>query len=143
MIDKPNMSKAAQSAKTVDQRPIKVAQVLDEFTVVINRGTADGLREGQRVLIYTIGDDVMDPDTGESLGKLEVVKGTGKVRHLQDRMATVTSDMKAPAGRTIRTGRSPLAAAMLGISLGPEEEILPATRVQFEDAAVGDLVRLI
>ena len=131
----------AAAGDSVD-RPMKVAEVLDPFTVVVNKGSEHGLRVGQRVLIYAIGHEVRDPDTGESLGALELIKGTGKISHLQPRMAQVSSDMKTAPGRTIRRQASGLAALSLDL-YGPVEETLPPKPVAFEDAATGDLVRII
>jgi hypothetical protein len=123
---------------------IKVAKVIDEYTLVINKGLADGVKAGQRFLIYTYGDEVIDPDTRVSLGKLEIVKGTGRVSHLQGSMATVRSDMTAkPSRSTRKIKRQNPFGGILG-NLGTEEEIeesLPATTVPFEEPKVGDLVK--
>jgi len=127
-------------SSTPQERRLKVAKVLDPFTIVLNKGGRDGVKVGQRVLVYSIGEEIFDPDTKESLGRLEVVKGTGKVSHVQPQMATVASDMKAPAGRTIRGAPGGLSAIALGIQ-GREEEVLPPTPVEFESVVPGDLVR--
>jgi hypothetical protein len=119
----------------------KVAKVVDDYTLVLNAGSEHGVSIGQRFLIYAIGEEILDPDTEESLGQLEIVKGTGKVTHVQERICTISSDMKASAGRTVRrTGSSPLAAIQL---FGKQEieEILPAEKVSFEDPEKGDLAK--
>lgn len=70
-----------------------VADVIDENTVVINRGQAHGVKKGQRWLIYQNTDrEIRDPESGESLGFLEVTRGTGKVIHVQDVMATIRAE---------------------------------------------------
>ena len=69
----------------------KVVDVIDEFRVVINKGGSDGVSLGDRFLIYQIGDELFDPDTNESLGQLEIVRGQGRASHVQERMSTVTS----------------------------------------------------
>ncbi|PIC72515.1 hypothetical protein [Sporosarcina sp. P17b] len=73
---------------------IKVAQIMDDEynSVVINKGSEHGIRIDQTFLLYEIGEEIFDPDTKESLGKVEIVKGTGKVTHVQDKISTVTSD---------------------------------------------------
>ena len=78
-----------------------VAQVLDKgYAVVINSGARDDINQGQRFLIYELSsEDVFDPISGESLGHLEIVKGTGAVSHLQERMATITSDRQTTTRR--------------------------------------------
>ena len=123
---------------------IKVAKVIDEYMLVINKGSDDGIKDGQRFLIYAIGDEVTDPDTGEPLGKLEIVKGTGRVTHCQAKLSTVSSDMQASARRTVRHKPSPLRglmSAMEPLYLQETEETLPAQKVPFEAAKAGDLVK--
>jgi hypothetical protein len=134
------------SEHKIRRRPpeAKVAVVRDPYTLVLNVGSSDGVAVGQRYLIYAVGPEVMDPDTGESLGKLEVVRGTGKVTHLQERLATIASDMKGAPGRTIRKqgqggSFSPIAAALYGQR--EVEEILPPEAEPFDEPERGDLAR--
>ncbi len=110
--------------------------VVDEFRVVINRGYRDGLKLGARVAIYAVSkENLVDPETREDLGKLEIVRGVGAVSHVQEKIATVRSSMRRPSPRTIV--RRPWSLA-----LGQEEEIKEEPiEVPFEDPEVGDFVR--
>lgn len=73
--------------------PATIVKVIDDFQIVINKGKEDGIRQGQRVLLYNLSDDeIIDPNTGESLGYLEIVKGTGRVIHIQEKMAIIESE---------------------------------------------------
>jgi len=67
----------------------KVAKVIDSYRVVINRGSRDNIKTGDRFLVFQIGEEILDPDTKESLGNVEIIKGKGKVIHLQEKMATI------------------------------------------------------
>jgi len=127
---------------------IKVAHIIDRYSLALNKGSADGIKVGQRFLIYSIGDEIKDPDTNASLGKLEIVKGTGKVTNLQDHIATIGSDMKESPKRIIRrinTGRSYYQTALanaLSMYNDPEvEELLPAERMPFDDPSIGDIAK--
>ncbi len=113
--------------------PAKVAKVVDEYTVVINRGTDDGVQKGQTYLIYGIEDEVTDPETGESLGHLEVVRGRGSVTHLQARMATVKASQKT-SSRVVKRKNMGL------LSIGAEvvEESNEGTTIPFDEVLVGD-----
>ena len=127
--------------------PMKVAKIIDEFTLVINKGREDVVSEGERFLIYSIGEEILDPDTKKSLGKLEIVKGTGKVLHVQSRLSTISSDMKSAPTRTIRKkiGRIP-AIPTLATIMGREQEIeeyLPSDPIPFDNPEVGDFVKKI
>ena len=66
-----------------------VAHVLDDRRLVINKGAQDNIKMGTRFVVYTVGEEIHDPRTGESLGILEEIKGKGEVVHVQDRMCTI------------------------------------------------------
>lgn len=75
-----------------ERYPAIVVEVVDDYQVVINKGSEDGIEEGQRFLIYELSEEkIKDPETGENLGKLEYVKGKGKVIHVQEKMSTIES----------------------------------------------------
>jgi hypothetical protein len=57
--------------------------------VVVNLGSQHGVNWKTQFVIYTLGDELRDPDTGESLGKLEILKGRGRPKHIQDQITTV------------------------------------------------------
>jgi len=75
----------------------KVAKILDEVKVVINRGSKDGVKPGMRFVAYAEVDEVTDPDTGESLGKWELVKGRLLAAHVQDRMSVCAPEPEGAA----------------------------------------------
>lgn len=107
--------------------------------IVINRGARDGVRLGSRFLVFGYGPEVTDPASGESLGRLEVVRGRGEIVHVQDQMATLRSveeRQTKPRRRLVRPG-------ILGIPSTQllEEEIPPNEPVGFEDVCVNDFAK--
>ncbi len=69
---------------------IKVIKVLEDgLRLVMNKGSIDDIRVGEKYLLFELGEELFEPDTGESLGKLELVKGKGKVIHVQERISTI------------------------------------------------------
>ena len=66
----------------------KVAAILDENKFVINRGRIAGVDEGMTFAIFTIGEDVIDPETGVPLGNFEDVKAEVQVIYVQEKMCT-------------------------------------------------------
>lgn len=66
-----------------------VAKILGKRKVVLNKGSRDGISEGDEFLVFSLGEEIHDPKTGESLGILEEIKGKGKVIHAQDHMCTI------------------------------------------------------
>lgn len=105
----------------------RVLHVTDEYTVTINKGKADEVEVGDKFLIFDLGPELKDPDTDESLGRLEIVRGRAKVIHLQERISTLrTIETESIPGtkkivRRQRGGRGLLALQGL-YGDGPEVE---------------------
>src|SRR5882757_4916670 len=62
-----------------------------QFNLLINVGEVDDVKVGERVLVFSLGQEVKDPQSNESLGHFEIVRGEGKVTSTQVRMAVITS----------------------------------------------------
>jgi hypothetical protein len=118
---------------------IRVVDVIDEFRCAINKGHDDGIKLGQRLLVYGLGKEITDPDTGEELGRLEIVRGRGKVTNVQPRLATVETYEKEQQMRKIKKG-SPFAISILGETI---EEINSADDIPFNGVEEGDYAKFI
>ena len=79
-----NMDYETRTEKKVIAR---VAKVLSDSKVIITKGSNDGLTKGQRLCVYSKGEEVVDPETGESLGHIEVIKGNGYIVQIQERIS--------------------------------------------------------
>jgi curli biogenesis system outer membrane secretion channel CsgG len=71
------------SSKLVDNLidaiyPIRVVKVMNKNTAAINRG-GDVVKNGQAFSVYMMGEELTDPQSGESLGALELEIGQSKV----------------------------------------------------------------
>jgi hypothetical protein len=121
--------------------PAAVAKIIDDCTLVINRGSEDNVPFGQRFLIYRQSEEqILDPVTGEFLGNLEIVRGTGKVIHVQDRISTVESDEREPPKRRIVRGPSAIPFILPGHD---ETIVVPGQLKPFHEPEVGDLAKRI
>jgi len=121
---------------------IKVVKVVDDITVVVNAGSDDGIAPHQKFTLYCLGsEDLVDPDTGENLGRLEVVKGVVAPTHIQDKIATLKSDIwRNPEGAKTIVRKSPIFAV-----IGSTEEVVERgnkTRTPLDDPQVGDLLKI-
>ena len=124
----------------------KIAKIVDESTVIINRGAKAGVREGMKFAILAGGDAVADPDTGEALGTWEIVKDYVKTTHVQEKIAVCTA-AKTAADSEPRTSKT-LSSAMVDVSFdkssGNKLNIRASDmsgRPQVGPIAVGDMVR--
>lgn len=93
---------------------IRVAKLLDQRKFVLNQGRNVGISVGQRFIVYELGEDIVDPVTGEDLGALELSKGRGVIIHSQERMSVLELDK-------IKTSSKPLSEIMSSLS-GLEEQ---------------------
>lgn len=119
----------------------------DHCQVSLNVGVADGISIGDKFLIYSISDhEIIDPDTKESLGFLEFVKGTGKVTHVQEHLCTISSDSyKKP--RKIITKKVPNSiSTFLSTDYSTKEETVidgELEQLPFDDPVNGDFAKKI
>ncbi len=141
------------------QVPTRLARVIvivdpgfsrDPMEIVVNRGSSHGLKAGDKFLVYGIGPHIHDPETGEDLGDLELVRGQGEVVHVQEKMATLRSTARRrtkPARRVIRQGIPTIGALShyLGAGSAPgsfiEEEIAAEAELPFDSVAIGDYAK--
>lgn len=119
----------------------RVAKVINDSKIVVNRGSGSGITVGRRMVLYSVGEEIIDPETQESLGQLEMPKGTGVVTSVQPSMCIVESD-RVRKGRVKKVIRRPTMAFMLDTA----EEVLetaPDESLSFDNAEAGDYVRWI
>ena len=119
----------------------KVAEVIDGYKFVINKGSTDEVQVGENFLIFRLGETISDPDTGEHLGALEIVVGRAKVVHVQARISTLESNEKKTIPGKTRTIRRQSSWPSFS---GPREEEIEEgakTRRMTIDVQVGDMAR--
>lgn len=130
------------------KKSIKIAKIQNPYTLILNQGSKDGVEEGQRYQVYSIGEEIFDPDTKKSLGNIEIIKGTGRISHLQESMSILSSDMKSEALRSFKK-TTPGRFDVTGLSMLTNpwkvevEEELPSKKIAFSKPNIGDLVRKI
>lgn len=121
----------------------KIAQIIDEYTVVINRGRENGVEEGMRFIIYEMGDEIIDPDTKQPLGNFEIVKLKVKVINVNIKFSTAISDEIIDAPSSFGS-LSRLSISSLTKELPLDSETrLKLIRPRREGVTIGDSVRQI
>ncbi len=128
----------------------RVARILGDEAVVINCGSAQGVREGMRFVVFSELDDVADPETGSSLRRLEIVKARVVASHVQENM-TICEAERAAGGMSFEDPtQHTLSAEMVAVSMherAREPAKLKVDRSQVtglpraEPVTVGDRVR--
>jgi len=132
----------------------KIAKILDERNVIITLGMQHSVKEGMRFVVFAQGEMVTDPDTGESLGAWEIVKGYIAAAHVQEQM-TICAPSAPPGEETAPTAdpsTKTLSAAMIrdhmraGASDGGKLDVNQAQvsgMPQVGPISVGDHVRCV
>ena len=124
----------------------RIAQIISPTHFVLAAGMEQGVQEGMEFIIYELSDPVIDPETKESLGRLELHKGRVRVIHVQDKISTARTLPR----KFYRPGLSEILPSLLPATKGgwvEEYERLPidetATTAVKADLTVkvGDLVR--
>ena len=67
-------------------RKYKIAKIIDVYQVVVNAGSNDLIHDDDCLEVYQPGQEVTDPDTGESLGTLDFVKAKLRVVNVFPKM---------------------------------------------------------
>jgi len=84
----------------------KVAKILGKGEIVLNRGRSHGVRQGMVFEIFAPeGEEVWDPDTGETLGTVEDVKAKAEVTEVKEKLAIArVVDADSPFGAAAGLG---------------------------------------
>lgn len=125
----------------------KVASIPNGHTVVITKGADSGIKEGDEFLIVGLGDIIKDPDTGEILEQLELVRGKAKAIHVQQKVSTLESCdyTKETDVREIKKVSNNSSLSLISVFGGQDtvtESIKPGASVlkEFINVAIGDQV---
>ena len=70
----------------------RIIRVFDETSILINLGNREGVKQGDRFVVIEKAGEVTDPDSGESLGELELVKAELSAADVQERMSILKTE---------------------------------------------------
>ncbi|KZL23682.1 hypothetical protein [Pseudovibrio sp. WM33] len=116
----------------------RVVKIIDRLTVAINAGSSSDVELGDKFLIFELGDEIIDPTDGQSLGQLELVRGRAEVIHVQEKIATLKSiefENSLPRKRILKKSH--------GLSAFGTEEVIEERESSLIslNAEVGDYVK--
>jgi len=123
----------------------KIVKIIDEYNVVVNAGRNDGIDQSSLFEIYEPGSEILDPDTGKSLGALDFIKSTLEVVSLYPNMCLCTNNKTITTNAFSTLTQSPILwgqtkTVPLNINT---EDISGGLEIQSKKIRVGDLVRLV
>jgi len=139
------MSDVVAETSPTGTKLAKVVHLVDAMyspvEVVINRGARNGVKLGDRFLVFGEGPHITDPDTGKDLGQLELVRGRGEVVHVQEQLATIRTIERRRTRPAKRVIREAVGSLLNGPGRVVEEELAPEAEVPFEAVRLGDLAK--
>ena len=111
--------------ETTTKRNGLVAKVVNERRLILNIGSADDIMMEDTFVVFCLEEEIFDPETKESLGKLENIKGKGKVVHVQAHICTIETYevdmMTTPPTRSISlfgTAKENFYRKFVGVEVG-------------------------
>lgn len=120
----------------------KVARVLNEREIAINKGAADGVTIGMYFDIMEVhNEDIIDPETGEMLGPIERSKVRLKVTHVQEKLSVATTyqSEEVNLGGSGHLGITAMALGPFARSLMPPKWVKRYETLKKTDKALGEL----
>ncbi|KEQ20537.1 hypothetical protein HF82_01065 [Limosilactobacillus reuteri] len=120
---------------------MKIAKIISTKQVVINAGSDAGLKPGDKLeIIDKFGTDpVKDPDTGESLGTLDLPKGELIVSKVYPKMAIADSPKK-PSIAYVPGGIPGFPTIQRDLNVDPKQITGGFPKSSGEQIKVGDIV---
>ena len=123
----------------------KIVKIVDERTLVADVGTEQGVAVEQQFVVVQPVDMVVDPESGDELGTLELIKARLVAVHAQPRIATLAPLPGEQSQSTVLSQR--MAWDSRGAPIGSSDVILSVDRSQIsgrhrvEAIKIGDVVR--
>lgn len=78
----------------------RIVHIPDLTSVVINAGAIDDVKAGDKFEIFLIGQEIIDPETGFSLGTLDKIKAVIEVVIIYDKMCLCKNIDRTNSGIT-------------------------------------------
>lgn len=109
----------------------KIVRIFDESTVAINIGGKDGVKRGDRFAVVEKGGELRGPDSGESLGELEIIKAELTAYDVLEKYSILVTDPEQQIEQSL-----PLSSRMVQASL--KTSFSPRARTKM-DVLPGDI----
>jgi hypothetical protein len=113
----------------------KVVRIVSDRQIALNVGKEHGVAHGMRFAIFAPSDQIVDPESGESLGEYRQHKATVTVTAVGDKFSLVGPIRRNPLLHNLLSGMSE------GSVSGPDP-VLPIDRAQVEPFPTGTEIRI-
>lgn len=129
-------------------KEFKIVKILDEYNVVINAGISQDIKQGDQFQILDKeGSEVVDPDTQEVIGTLDLIKATVRVTELHEKMCICSSQSSIKMNSPFLSGISSISDSFtvseqekLNVDLA---QVTGGKRKSNKKIRLGDVARLL
>lgn len=125
----------------MNEKIYKIVDITSEYDVIINAGLEDNISDGTEFEIFAYGKEVLDPDTHESLGTLDIIKTVVEAVTVYPKMCRcrkIVVEKKQPFGMLLSEYVEVQSAKKLNIDYS---DIQPNIEIDSR-IKIGDLVRI-
>jgi hypothetical protein len=95
----------------------KVLKIFDEVSLLVDLGSEQGVKKGDRFVVIEKGGDVVDPDSNKSLGEMELVKAELLAVDVMEHMSVLMTEYEVSSSSGL-----PLSARMVRDSVRSERD---------------------
>lgn len=118
----------------------RIIRIVDERTLVANIGIEQGVAVGQEFVVIQAIEEVIDPQTNESLGVWEMIKARVVAVHVQPRLTTLMPVPDEKQQTAVLSER--MAWGPHGAPVGSEEVSLAIDRTSMSGRRRPDVIRI-
>ncbi len=119
----------------------RIAKIVSPTKVILAAGADQGVQEGMEFVIYELSDPVLDPETGDSLGRLELHKARVRVSQVQERLSVAITPLRQVQRRLFPELWTGTVTETVNERLPLDESTATALAEPELTVKVGDLVR--
>ena len=101
----------------------RVIKVIDAYSFVVNKGEENGISPDRSYLVFGLGENLFDPQTGENLGILELVRGRAMAVHIQEKVTIFKSSETQKIPGTIKRIRRDDISYGIGALMGHAPQV--------------------
>lgn len=117
----------------------KIVKIIDDSSVVINAGSSHGVKRGDELQVFVVGEEILDIDTGESLGTLDTIKARLEIKEVYEKMSLCVNAETTTVSNFIYTNPfSKTTRLPLNVDMTQAEKVLVSENKLLK---IGDLVR--
>lgn len=124
----------------------KVLRIFDETALLVNLGSGDGIKRGDLLVVVEKGEEIKDPESGKSLGLLELTKARLVAADVQEHLSVLKTEPGIGGRESLPLSTQMVQHSVKGAGALDRMSVAPGEMSGIPAASpvrTGDLVRLL